>query len=63
MEASLWAIAGVGFGTSIGVLGAYYIAIRPLMSDIRQMRYQGFRPDLPLPERPKTVPLPFVRED
>lgn len=50
-------IAGLGFGFGVGILGNFIISTRPLINDIRRLRYDGFRPE-PVPPRPKTVPPP-----
>lgn len=61
---ALLLIAGTSLGFAIGVLMAYVIGVRPLVNDIRQMRYDGFKTVPPLPPRPKSIPQPpLVRED
>jgi len=50
-------------GLVAGHLLNYLLTTRPLVNDIRRLRYDGFRPDMPTPPRPKTVPLPTIRED
>ena len=52
---------GMGFG--IGGLVTYLVVVKPLIQDIRDMRYKGFVPPLPMPEKPQTVSLPYIRED
>lgn len=56
-------IAGaIGVGLGIGTLITYWFAVRPLVVRITNLRYDGFRPETPMPPRPKTVPFPSVNE-
>lgn len=51
-----------GFG--LGLIVSFLTVVRPLLTDLRRMQYDGFRAVHPLPPRPKTVPpTPYVRED
>lgn len=56
-------IAGAGWGAALACLVGYLLAVKPLILRLSNLRYDGFRGDLPIPRepRPKTVPLP--RED
>ena len=55
-------LGGVGIGIGIGVLLTYFLSVRPLLSDLRSMRFAGWRTTEKV-EQPKTIPLPHVRED
>jgi hypothetical protein len=49
-----------------GILAAWVVmwvfVVRPLVNDIRQMRYSGFKADLPMPERPDVPKVEFPNE-
>lgn len=56
-------LAGAGWGSVVGMLVCYVVTTRPLIAAITRLRYDGFRPEAaPIPQRPKTVPLPPVNE-
>jgi len=55
-------MGGFGAGIGAGVLLTYFISVRALLGDIRSMRFAGWRTQEKL-EPPKTIPIPFVRED
>jgi len=46
-------------GTLSGIILAgvsgWYLVVKPLVSDIRLMRYKGFQPNYPRPERTEPV--------
>lgn len=52
----------LGIGVLIGNQLTYWLTTKPLVDKIARLRYDGFRPETPLPERPKTVPYPSVNE-
>lgn len=58
----LEALAGLGIGIAVGTLATYWFSTKPLVDKIARLRYDGFRPEQPIPERPKTVPLPEHNE-
>lgn len=62
-EGLIAALAGFGLGVAVGVIGLFVTVVRPLVHDIRSMRFAGFRPTEEVINTPKTVPLPPVRED
>jgi len=49
-------------GVVTGWATAWFFVIRPLVNDIRQMRYTGFKADLPMPERPKLPKIELPNE-
>ena len=53
---------GFGVGIGAGVLLTYAVSVRPLLSDLRSMRFAGWRTTEKVTQ-PKTIPIPFVRED
>jgi len=59
----IYLLAGLGLGFGMGQLVQFLIGTLPLVNKIARLRYDGFRPETPMPPRPKTVPLPTVRED
>lgn len=62
LELLLAGLAGLGIGLAVGNHWTYWISVRPLIDKIARLRYDGFRPETPLEQRPKTVPLPQVNE-
>lgn len=55
--------AGLGIGLIAGILLSFFGSIRPLLGELRRMRFAGWR-TVEHVEQPKTaVPMPFVRED
>lgn len=50
-----------GFG--LGVTYCQLWVVNPLTEKFIKLRYDGFRPEQPMPEHPKTVPMFQVRED
>lgn len=55
-------LAGIALGFGLGLAFWYLVAIRPLVNKLTRLRYDGFRPETPMPERPKTVPMPKYNE-
>lgn len=51
MDYAVGAVSGI----VLGWLSAYYLAIKPLIDDIRLMRYRGFQPNFPREERKEPV--------
>lgn len=61
-EGLIYTLGGFGLGVALGVIIMFSTVVRPLVHDIRSMRFAGFRP-LEKIEQPKSVPLPKIRED
>lgn len=55
-------LGATSLGIGIGTLVTYWLSTRPLINKIASLRYDGFRPETPVPQRPKTVPIPNINE-
>lgn len=55
-------LGAIALGIGIGTLVTYWLSTKPLVDKISRLRYDGFRPETPVPPRPKTIPLPNVNE-
>jgi hypothetical protein len=51
-------VAGFSSGFAAASLVWLFAIVRPNMRAFQRLRYDGFRPETPMPERPKTVPKP-----
>lgn len=49
-------------GVLVGWATAWFFVIRTLVNDIRQMRYTGFKADLPMPEKPQLPRIAWPNE-
>ena len=58
MLVALGLIGAFGIGIALGNQLTYWLSTKPLVDKIARLRYDGFRPEQPIPERPRTVPLP-----
>ena len=51
-----WTLAGVGFGW----ISSYVFVVRPTWYVVRDMRYAGFKHDVPAPAKIPTGPQPII---
>jgi len=51
----LYFALGLLSGILLAGLGGWYLVVKPLVNDIRLMRYKGFQPNFPKPERTEPV--------
>jgi hypothetical protein len=49
-------------GSGLGILLTYLLTVRQLISSLNEMRFRGWAVEHPLPERPKTLPMPQEEE-
>jgi hypothetical protein len=57
-------LLGAFGGAGLAVLVVYYSIIHPMTKRFERLRYDGFRPEQPVEDRPKTVPIfKQARED
>ncbi|KKM84984.1 hypothetical protein LCGC14_1293650 [marine sediment metagenome] len=55
-------VALIGFGFGLGWIASWFFAVRPLVHNVRDMRYQGFIHDRP-PPKPKLMPEMVTRNE
>ena len=49
-------LAGIGIGFILATLLFLFAFVIPMTESIKRLRYDGFRPEAPMPQRPKTIP-------